>query len=479
MADIPFGTLLWVAARPLLRLFLCVACGYGITRAGFFPAIATRGAVQVVLNVTLPSLIFSRASSALNAENDAAFGPLIVIAIIYMAFGFALSLFIKQFFWVPYRFRYGILVAGGWASSCDITISVMTDIMASLPFGGVHDQDLAVAYVGAFCVIFYLTIFMCGRTLIERDFIGPDRDDGEVCGPCRAKSRELLMAFLRRAKGISSSAAGEKYDIESDAYDDQTTRKDFLPQLSMSEHLQAVSSSASSTIVQHDMPLDRCDETQLSIDVEQHIIPASIENPAPNQPRPTMRYLDFLSKLASPVLFSLAISLVVSRISVLKALFIPNVSGAKIPPAPDGQPPLAFVMDTAVFLGAANSPIGLIILGSALARMSVPRGGWTLLPLGAIGALAVGKQFIMPVFGVLICEGFTRIGFIDAEDKVLRFVCIFVSCLPIASTQVILTQANSDTNTTDHLAAFLLPQLILMSGAMTVLMAFTLNLLFG
>jgi predicted permease len=48
-------------------------------------------------------------------------GPLIVIAIIYMAIGFALSLFIKQFFWVPYRFRYGILVAGGWASSCDIS----------------------------------------------------------------------------------------------------------------------------------------------------------------------------------------------------------------------------------------------------------------------------------------------------------------------------------------------------------------------
>lgn len=455
MTDIPFGTLLWVAARPLLRLFLCVACGYGITRAGFFPAIATRGVVQVLLNVTLPSFIFSKVSS-LNAENDAAFGPLIVIAIIYMAIGFALSLFIKQFFWVPYRFRYGILVAGGWASSCDITISVMTDIMASLPFGGVHDQDHAVAYASAFCVIFYLTMFMCGRTLIERDFIGPDRDDGE-------------------AKGVSSSAAGEKYDIESD----QMPRKDFSPQLSLSEHLHAVSSSASSTIVQHDMPLGRCDETQLSKDVEQHIIPASIENPAPNQPRPTMRYLDFLSKLASPVLFSLAISLVVSRISVLKALFIPNVSGAKIPPAPDGQPPLAFVMDTATFLGSANSPIGLIILGSALARMSVPRGGWTLLPLGAIGALAVGKQFIMPVFGVLICEGFTRIGFIDAEDKVLRFVCIFVSCVPIASTQVILTQASSDTNTTDHLAAFLLPQLILMSGAMTVVMAFTLNLLFG
>ncbi|KAG2343471.1 hypothetical protein BDR05DRAFT_1059664 [Suillus weaverae] len=479
MADIPFGTLLWVAARPLLRLLICVACGYSITRAGFFPAIATRGAVQVVLNLTLPSLMFSRASSALNAENDAAFGPLIVIAIIYMIIGFALSLFIKQIFWVPYRFRYGIFVAGGWASSCDITISVMTDIMASLPFDGVHDQDLAVTYVGAFCVIFYLTIFTCGRNLIERDFVGLDAGDGEVHGPWQAKRWKLLMVFSHRAKSVSSSAAGEKHDLEEGAYGDQMCSKDLSPQLSSLEHSQAVSSSASSTIVQHDIPSGRCDETQSYIDTEPHVIPASTDNSSPNQPRPAMRYVNFLGSLSSPVLLSVVVSLIVSRISAVKALFIPNVSGTNIPPAPDGQPPLAFVMDTAAFLGAANSPIGLIILGSALARMSVPCGSWTSLPLGAIGALAVGKQLIMPVLGILICEGFTRIGFIDAEDKVLRFVCIFVSCLPIASTQVILTQACSDTNATDHLAAFLLPQLILMSGVMTVLMAFTLNLLFG
>lgn len=479
MAEIHFGALLWVAARPLLRLFICVACGYSITRAGLFPAIATRGAVQVVLNITLPSLIFSRASSALNAENDAAFGPLIVIIIIYMAIGFTLSLFIKQFFWVPYRFRYGIFVAGGWASSCDITISVMTDIMASLPFDGVHDQDLAVTYVSAFCVIFYLTIFTCGRNLIERDFIGPDTDGGEVHGPCRAKRWKLLMVFLRRTKNVSSSAAGGKYDLERDAYGDHMSSKDLSLQLSSLEHPQAVFQLAPSTIVQHDIPLGRCDGTQSSKDAEPHIIPASTENSSPNQPHPAMRYVNFLGSLSSPVLLSVVVSLVVSRILAVKALFIPNVPGANIPPAPDGQPPLAFVMDTAAFLGAANSPIGLIVLGSALARMSVPRGRWTSLPLGAIGALAVSKQFVMPVLGLLICEGFTRVGLIDAEDKVLRFVCIFVSCLPIASTQVILTQACSDTNTTDHLAAFLLPQLILMSGVMAVLTAFTLNLLFG
>ncbi|KAG2136363.1 auxin efflux carrier [Suillus bovinus] len=459
MANISFGTLLWVAVRPLLRLFICVACGYGITRAGFFPAIATRGAVQVVLNVTLPSLMFSRALSALNAKNDAAFGPLIVIALIYMAIGFTLSLFIKRFFWVPYRFRYGILVAGGWASSCDITMSVMTDIMASLPFNSVYDQDLAVTYVSAFCVIFYLTILTCGRNLIERDFIGPDTSD-------------------EQAKSVSSSAAEKNNDLERNAYSDTMSSRDLSPQLSSLEHSLADSPSTS-TIVQHDTPSGICNDSQSSIDAQPHTMPPSTENSSHNKPRPAMRYVNLLCNLSFPVLLSVVISLVVSRISALKALFIPNVSGTNVPPAPDGQPPLAFIMDTAAYLGAASSPIGLIILGSAIARMSIPRGRWTALPLRAIVTLAVGKQLIMPVLGVLICEGFTQIGFIHAEDKVLRFVCIFVSCLPIASSQVILTQAFSDATTTDHLVAFLLPQLILMPGVMAVLMAFTLNLLFG
>ncbi|KAG2074513.1 hypothetical protein BDR04DRAFT_180656 [Suillus decipiens] len=482
MADMPFETLLWVAARPLLRLFLCIACGYSITKAGFFPVHATRGAVQVVLNVTLPSLLFSKASAILNADNDAAFGPLIVIAIIYMAIGLAFSLSIKQIFWVPYRFRYGILVAGGWASSCDITISVMTDIMASLPFDGLYDQDLAVTYTGVFCVIFYLTIFTCGRYFIERDVIGPDADEGEVHRPCRTKCWKLLMAFLRREKSVSSSEAGEKYDPERGASGDEMSDKDLSPHLSSLEHSQAVSRLASSTIMQHDMPSGdsgQCNETQSSIHTELHIMPVSSENSSPNQTRSAVRYMKFLSRIPCPIVSSLVVSLIVSRIPALQALFVPNVPGTNIPPAPNGQPLLAFVMDAAIFLGAANSPIGLIIIGSVLARLSIPRGRWSSLPLGAIAALAICKQLIMPVFGILICKGFIQIGFIDAQDKVLIFVCIVVSCLPIACTQVILTQACSDTNAIDHLVAFLLPQFIMMPWVMILLMAFTLNLLFG
>lgn len=47
-------------------------------------------------------------------------GPLFLVAFIYEGLGLLLAFIVKQFFWVPHRFRYGILVAGGWGNYGDI-----------------------------------------------------------------------------------------------------------------------------------------------------------------------------------------------------------------------------------------------------------------------------------------------------------------------------------------------------------------------
>lgn len=42
------------------------------------------------------------------------------MAFIYEGMGLLLAWIVKQFFWVPHRFRYGILVAGGWGNYADL-----------------------------------------------------------------------------------------------------------------------------------------------------------------------------------------------------------------------------------------------------------------------------------------------------------------------------------------------------------------------
>lgn len=135
------------------------------------------------------------------------------------------------------------------------------------------------------------------------------------------------------------------------------------------------------------------------------------------------RIKPFLSSLPLPPSISIIISFTIALVTPLKALFVP-IPSSHIPNAPDGQPPLAFIQDAATFIGAASVPLGLMCLGSALARLKVPRNEWGSLPIGAITSLAVAKILITPVLGVLICQGLTMAGVIDPDDKVLRFVCM-------------------------------------------------------
>lgn len=42
------------------------------------------------------------------------------MGLLYEGIGILMGWFVRSFFWVPHRFRYGILVAGGWGNYGDI-----------------------------------------------------------------------------------------------------------------------------------------------------------------------------------------------------------------------------------------------------------------------------------------------------------------------------------------------------------------------
>jgi predicted permease len=139
------------------------------------------------------------------------------------------------------------------------------------------------------------------------------------------------------------------------------------------------------------------------------------------------RVRHFLVELLKPNPIVIVLSIVIALVDPLKALFVPPSPSFQPrfrPTAPDGQPPLAVILDTATFIGAAGVPIGLVCLGSALATLRVRSG--EAFPRGAIAALALGKMVITPVLGVVMTRLFARVGFVDREDKVLQFVCMYV-----------------------------------------------------
>lgn len=113
------------------------------------------------------------------------------------------------------------------------------------------------------------------------------------------------------------------------------------------------------------------------------------------------RSRQFLKQLLKPAPLVIIIAIVIALVDPFKALFLPpssNLQPRFRPVAPDGQPPLAFVLDMASFVGAAYAPMGLLCLGSAIACLKLQSG--EPLPTGAISSLTLAKMVIAPLIGV-------------------------------------------------------------------------------
>ncbi|KAJ6551977.1 auxin efflux carrier [Mycena capillaripes] len=487
------GYLIWISCRPLFRLIICAGCGFIITKADIFPPVAARGTGQILLNITLPSLMFSKIVPAFTSQNISALGPLVLVALLYEGMGIILAWLVSRFFWVPHRFRWGILVAGGWGNYGDIPTAVVMSITGAAPFNGTTDQTLSVAYIAGFLLVYMITFFpMGGSRLIGFDYIGPDVEPEEVQEATRQRRRLIFldwpgraMAFLKRRdtprtvsfpdseseKPQRPRAASKHVSFDQNTPADVTASSPAPPE---GWHSRLTSPAPTTTAVDIAQADDR-PATPILPTVDPPAAARSLWAARRKSIYANIR--PFLRNLFLPGSIAILVSFVIALVPQLKALFV-EVDGTHIPPAPDGGPPLAFIIDATSFIGAASVPMGLICLGSALARLSIPRGAWGSLPSGAILGLAIGKMLISPVLGVLICKGLINVNVISRDDKVLQFVCIFFSCLPTATTQVFVTQVYSGTGSAEHLSAFLIPQYILMFPSMTALTAYTLHTLF-
>ncbi|KAJ7471569.1 auxin efflux carrier transmembrane protein [Mycena galericulata] len=503
------GQLIWISCRPLFRLIICVGCGFAITKADIFPPVAARGTGQILLNITLPSLMFSKIVPAFTSQNISALGPLVLVAFIYEGMGLILAWLVSQVFWVPHRFRWGILVAGGWSNYGDIPTAVVMSITGAAPFNGTADQTLSVAYIAGFILVYMITFFpMGGSRLVGLDYVGPDIEAEEVQDKARRRRRLIFMEWPQRTlevfrnhKNPRSSSVLDEKKVRADeecatpkpenssrpalaskhvSFDQDAMTSPSTPPYTDGWHSRVASPAATTTAADTPDVLSLIDERTdtPNLPITDPLTPTGARSPWVLRRKAIyVNMRSFLRNLFIPGSISILISFVIALIPELKALFV-EVNGTHIPSAPDGDPPLAFVIDAATFIGAASVPMGLICLGSALARLQIPRGAWRTLPSGAILGLAICKMLISPVLGVLICKGLVNVNVISKDDKVLQFVCIFFSCLPTATTQVFVTQVYSGTGSADNLSAFLIPQYILMLPSMTALTAYTLQTLF-
>jgi predicted permease len=284
-----------------------------------------------------------------------------------------------------------------------------------------------------------VTLFPLGGFLIvAKDFDGPDVESEELRRRMRLRRGKMVaetVLLLRRKKSDKIDAFGDAEtggcpDKDTISFNDvctvapslerRTTQAETADRRESTEQKASTTTSPTPTI-------DPDDNNHLECLGLPEITQGPVTHSFLRQSRSHLKR--FLAELLKPAPIVIVFAIVIALVNPLKSLFLPpsaNFQPRFRPVAPDGQPPLAFVFDTATFVGAASVPIGLVCLGSALARLRVGSDAGGAFPRGAIAALALVRMIITPVFGIAVTRFFARVGFVDREDKVLQFVCMCV-----------------------------------------------------
>ena len=313
-----------------------------------------------------------------------------------------------------------------------------------------------------------ITLFpLGGFRLITKDFEGPDLEDEEVKEALRLKQQRWLLLWKRKEEDERTSGRPPSIP-EGSIEEGRFEKKDALVDSTLPAGWPALDNSG---IVEtaHDVSEQRAHHRLYKHHARSQRVsfqPESTEDSpiavrtAFNSAAPTLvartedgketpptsptakgvpdyksrstspslfgKFRSYLRTLPGPATVTLIVSFTIAIITPLKALFVPltREDGTSIIPfAPDGAPPLSFLLDTATFLGNASVPLGLVCIGAALAKLRIPKRVKDL-PLGAISALAFGRLILQPVVAVFIIQGLVRVGVINQEDKVLRFVML-------------------------------------------------------
>ncbi|KZT02260.1 uncharacterized protein LAESUDRAFT_763017 [Laetiporus sulphureus 93-53] len=441
---------------PLLKTYIAISVGYLLAQRRLFSADASTGASQVFKNICLPALIFSNVVPAFTSSNISALGPLFSIAFTYVGIGFLFGLLIREFFYVPRNFWQGIVVLCGMSNWGNLPSAIVSSIMTDSPINPDADPELGISYVAVFIVTYHFVFWITGvARSLSWDYLPdvPQNSEAERLYSWKEKPIGGFIARRIRRKRVpsrSSSVNPENVNIEADL--ERSEQKNAKLEMDDTSSSMEAYDDSRQPSVQHEIS----STSPIQPVPRSSPVPESVETSATHMPPPPFlqrlkKALQPASAAVTPITCTLVISVPVSLIPDLKALFTP-VTGGQIGQGRTGN-------HRSEFLGNMAVPLSLIILGASFARLKISRP-FSGLPIMAMIAAAVAKMIVLPIIGIFVVQAMVRDRLIAKDALAERFVAMFLSGTPAAVNQLIVSNLYSTTGEVDTLSAFLLVQYV-------------------
>ncbi|OCF62002.1 hypothetical protein L486_01668 [Kwoniella mangroviensis CBS 10435] len=480
------GDIIYKAFMPTLKMVLCIVLGFAATKKGWLTAPGAKGLGAIVVQITLPALLFSSMVTAFTPDNIKAFGPLVVVAVLYQLLGLIFAWIIRELFYVPIDFRWGILVSGLTSNWGNLPTAIVQTMAKESPFNPAVDVDLGVAYIAIFIFIMNTTFWGLGvHRMCAWDFQENRRRPDQPPLKERWSSQlELTKEKITKWTGMRNRHAGTNIDMESQTIpgmemmgnaDDGAEQDNNFGQNNIEPYIPASNSPGNSS--QEIVPMARIPTVDNATSLGRNSSKAS-DIQRTSGPAPSIHESDnvlLVQPLWKKILLTIydlpnvtkaiIISIPIATVQPLKSIFAETEGWSRIrmPYGPDGNPPLHFVIEFSSFLGAIAVLGALLLLGASFARLRVSTEKLMDLPLGSIIALTCSKMILVPIFGIFVIQAFRdHTSLFPREDKIRTFIAILLSGTPSQVIQLVVTQTYNPDGTAETLSTFLLLQYAVM-----------------
>ncbi|AAS54342.1 AGL149Cp [Eremothecium gossypii ATCC 10895] len=198
MLSIGLGVAVFIAIKPVLKIYVILLIGYLAARYNILNAEITRGISNLVVNILIPSLTFNKIVQTLSNKDIKTIGVVILNALVLFALGGICSLLIHGLAPVPKRWFWGLIFAGIFPNISDLPIAYVQSMQNSGLFS-MDDLNKGVAYICIF-LTFQGFIFMNlgAYRIVGLDF--RDSDDEER-SKGDSKLRDIVHPMARQQVG--------------------------------------------------------------------------------------------------------------------------------------------------------------------------------------------------------------------------------------------------------------------------------------
>jgi predicted permease len=517
---------IYAAVKPIFKIYVIIGVGFYLARRNILTVSTCRDISDLIVSAILPCLLFNNVVSNLQSLDIKNIGIIFFTAA--LLFGVGALLAITTYFTTkgPKRWFGGLLSVGLFPNISDLPIAYLQTLSKGGALFTEYQGDRGVAFVCIFVAAQIFMQFSLGLyKLIQWDFrdelLPKDTDEKSIESSDQSevnveKKSSIKDSVAQCHQQHSSRDDSSLLSMESDACHNRadTQHTEFLRLHALEQQLSRALSISTSTSVhsQHPNILQmvpsrtaelRQQKTETIDDVINEFSDyertkcqrlgsiysqgdlsnatqstyQSIKTPKASKFK--TKLIETLKNFLSPNSLALIISIIIAMTPPLKALFVP-VDHPHIPPAPDLQPPLSFVIDITSYMGAASVPLGLLLLGATISRLKVNKlypGFWK-----TAAMITCSRLIVLPIFGVGLTTGLHKAGWYD--DDLIRFVSVLEFGVPSATSLVYFTAFYTDPNSDDHLqmdclAISLIFQYMILFITLPFLVTFTLKVSMG